>query len=112
MTMRTARSRNSSGYFFGAATGPSSDGFSASINPGAVQLARRSSLARRSAARLGRVTLSPRESTFVLPFYLKLMRTNATWVCEEVWDDLVIVGRTASLDDVLWLLAVGAWRPV
>jgi hypothetical protein len=58
------------------------------------------------------VTLSPRETTFVLPFYLKLMRTNATWIGWEVWDDLMVVGRTATLDDVLWLLRVGTWRPV
>jgi hypothetical protein len=45
------------------------------------------------------VTLTPRETTFVVPFYLKLMRTNATWVGEKVWEDLVVVGRTATLDD-------------
>lgn len=48
----------------------------------------------------------------MLPFYMKLIRANATWVGQEVWDDLVIVGRTASLDDVLWLLGAGSWRPV
>ncbi|WP_349699582.1 hypothetical protein [Actinopolymorpha sp. B17G11] len=47
-----------------------------------------------------------------MPFYLKLMGLNATWVGGEVWDDLVQVGRTAELDDVVWLLRVGAWRPV
>lgn len=56
--------------------------------------------------------LSPLETTLVLPFYLKLMRLNATWIGEEVWDELVVVGPTAALDDVLWLLQVGAWRPV
>ena len=59
-----------------------------------------------------RVTMSPRETTFVLPFYLSMMRTNATAVGERLWDDLVVVGRTATVDDVLWLLRVGAWRPV
>jgi len=58
------------------------------------------------------VTLNPRETTFVLPFYLKLMRSNATWVGHEVWDGLVATGRTADIDDVVWLLRVGAWRPV
>ena len=58
------------------------------------------------------MTPSPRETTFVLPFYLSMMRTNATAVGERLWDDLVVVGRTATVDDVLWLLRVGAWRPV
>jgi hypothetical protein len=58
------------------------------------------------------VTLSPRETTFVLPFYLKMMRTNATGIGEQLWDDLVLVGRMATVDDVLWLLREGAWRPV
>ena len=47
-----------------------------------------------------------------MPFYLKLMRQNATWVGGEVWDELVAVGRTATLADVLWMFRVGAWRPV
>ena len=59
-----------------------------------------------------RVTMSSRETTLVLPFYLSMMRTNATAVDERLWDDLVVVGRTATVDDVLWLLRVGAWRPV
>ena len=58
------------------------------------------------------MTPSPRETTFVLPFYLSMMRTNATAVGERLWDDLVVVGRTATVVDVLWLLRVGAWRPV
>ncbi|MGW5366623.1 hypothetical protein [Actinopolymorpha pittospori] len=58
------------------------------------------------------MALTPRETTFVVPFYLNLMRLNATWVGDEVWDDLVQVGRTAEHDDVVWLLRVGAWRPV
>lgn len=58
------------------------------------------------------MTLSPRETTFVLPFYLNLMRQNASWAGGEVWDELVADGRTASVDDVLWMLRVGAWRPV
>ncbi|HXH78680.1 hypothetical protein [Nocardioides sp.] len=58
------------------------------------------------------MTLSPRETTFVVPFYLNLMGENATWVGGEVWDGVVTVGRTATLDDVLWMLRVGAWRPV
>lgn len=62
------------------------------------------------------MTLSPRDTTFVLPFYLKLMRQNATWIGEVVWDQLVEVGRTATLDDVLWLLQLGlgvllSWEP-
>ena len=48
--------------------------------------------------------MNPRETTFVLPFYLSMMRTNATAVGERLWDDLVAVGRTATVDDVLWLL--------
>ncbi|WP_345482544.1 hypothetical protein, partial [Actinopolymorpha pittospori] len=58
------------------------------------------------------MALTPRETTFVVPFYLNLMRLNATWVGDEVWNDLVQVGRTAELDDVVWLLRAGAWRPV
>jgi hypothetical protein len=58
------------------------------------------------------MTLSRRETTFVLPFYLKLMRQNATLIGDEVWDELVVAGRTAIVDDVVWLLRVGAWRPV
>jgi hypothetical protein len=48
----------------------------------------------------------------VLPFYLDMMGTNVTRVGEHVWDDLVVVGRTATVDDVRWLLGEGAWRPV
>lgn len=58
------------------------------------------------------MTLSGRETTFVVPFYLNLMRQNATWVGGEVWDELVAVGRTATVDDVLLLLGAGAWRSV
>lgn len=38
-TIPTSRSRNSSGYFFGAGTGPLTRGLSASISPWAVQAA-------------------------------------------------------------------------
>jgi hypothetical protein len=58
------------------------------------------------------MTLTARETTFVVPFYLNLMRMNAIWVGGEVWDNLVAAGRTAKLDDVLWLLGNGGWRPV
>ncbi|NYH85244.1 hypothetical protein SAMN05421678_118140 [Actinopolymorpha cephalotaxi] len=37
-------------------------------------------------ARLERMALTPRETTFVVPFYLNLMRLNATSVRQEVWD--------------------------
>jgi hypothetical protein len=59
-----------------------------------------------------RVTLGPRESAGVFPFYLTEMRTNGCRVSDEVWQDLVTVGRRATLDDVLWLLGSGAGRPV
>ena len=44
-----------------------------------------------------RVTMSPRETTFVLPFYLSMMCTNATAVGERVWDDLVVVDARPPL---------------
>jgi hypothetical protein len=56
--------------------------------------------------------MNSREETFVLPFYLRLMRTNAPSSGDEVWDDLVTVGRTATLEDVLSLLQERGWRPV
>lgn len=58
------------------------------------------------------MTLNAREATLVLPFYMNLMSSNATWVGHEVWDELVDVGRSVEIDDVVWLLRVGAWRPV
>ena len=58
------------------------------------------------------MTLTDRETTFVLPFYRNLMGINATWIGDQVWEELVTVGVTAGMDDVLWLLRVGAWRQV
>lgn len=57
------------------------------------------------------MALNPRETTFVLPFYMKLMGQNAPWVGGDGWDELVTVGSTATVDDVLWMLRVGAWLP-
>jgi len=58
------------------------------------------------------VTLTPRESTFVAPFYLHVMGLNAIRVEQDTWGELVRVGRTADVDDVSWLLQTSHWRPV
>jgi len=52
------------------------------------------------------------EEWAVSPFYLQMMGLNAHDRSPEVWAELVTVGAEVSLDDVTWLLNVGAWRPV
>ena len=52
------------------------------------------------------------EQRLVTPFYLAMMGLNATEHAGDRWDDLVRVGRTATVTDVKQLLAGGAWRPV
>ncbi|HEY2273160.1 MAG TPA: hypothetical protein VGH30_10320, partial [Jatrophihabitantaceae bacterium] len=36
---------------------------------------------------------------------------NASRTGDEVWDDLVTVGRTTTVADVVWLLGDRGWRP-
>lgn len=52
------------------------------------------------------------EQRLVTPFYLAMVGLNATEHAGDRWDDLVRVGRTATVTDVKQLLAAGAWRPV
>jgi hypothetical protein len=52
------------------------------------------------------------ESTFVKPFYLKMMGVNAVRATDELWADVVSAGRTVTADEVNWLLGTALWRPV
>ena len=52
------------------------------------------------------------EERAVAPFYLRMMGANAPGCSRELWEPLVDVGKTLSLDHVQWLLRVGGWRPV
>jgi hypothetical protein len=52
------------------------------------------------------------ESTFVKPFYLKMMGLNALGVADDLWSDLVAAGRTVTVREVSWMLRTGHWRPV
>ena len=63
--------------------------------------------------------MTPLEERAVLPFYLKLMGSNAVEYNrgsfaddEPLWAELIDVGRSVDLLDVKWLLNAGAWRPV
>lgn len=56
--------------------------------------------------------MDPVEERLALPFYLKMMGTNAAHNAESLWDDLVDVGRGATLAEVQQLLAPDHWRPV
>lgn len=64
-----------------------------------------------SAGNVTAVPMNEREARLVAPFYLKMMRFNATWVGHEVWDEAVQVGRRATEEDVTWLLTRREWRP-
>ena len=57
-------------------------------------------------------SLNPTELTFVKPFYLKMMGLNALGVGEDLWAQLVEIGRAATAPDVGWMLRTGHWRPV
>jgi hypothetical protein len=52
------------------------------------------------------------ESSFVKPFYLKMMGLNALHVTDELWASLIVTGRTVAASDVRWMLRAGHWRPV
>jgi len=52
------------------------------------------------------------ESTFVKPFYLKMMGLNAARWADELWADLTAAGRAVTPSDVSWMLRAGHWRPV
>jgi hypothetical protein len=52
------------------------------------------------------------ESTFVKPFYLKMMGLNALRTADDLWVDLVAAGRTVTMREVSWMLRAGQWRPV
>ena len=56
--------------------------------------------------------MDPVEERLALPFYLKMMGTNANRNAEALWDELVSAGGTASLAEVQQLLAPDHWRPV
>ena len=52
------------------------------------------------------------ESTFVEPFYLKMMALNALRSADDLWADLVAARRTVTACEVSWMLRTGHWRPV
>lgn len=56
--------------------------------------------------------MDPVEERLALPFYLKMMGTNANRNAEALWDELVSAGGAASLAEVQQLLAPDHWRPV
>lgn len=56
--------------------------------------------------------MDPVEERLALPFYLKMMGTNAARNAGSLWDDIVDVGRGATLAEVQQLLAPDHWRPV
>jgi hypothetical protein len=57
-------------------------------------------------------SMNPVEERLALPFYLKMMGTNANRNAEALWDELVSAGGAASLAEVQQLLAPDHWRPV
>jgi hypothetical protein len=52
------------------------------------------------------------ESTYVRPFYLKMMGLNAVRLTEELWASVIAAGRTITAGEVSTLLGTGMWRPV
>ncbi|GAA0917068.1 DUF6000 family protein [Virgisporangium aurantiacum] len=52
------------------------------------------------------------ESTFVKPFYLKMMGLNALRTADDLWADLIAASRTVTVREVRWMLRTGHWRPV
>ncbi|WP_090968659.1 hypothetical protein [Nocardioides exalbidus] len=52
------------------------------------------------------------EERLAQPFYLKMMGLNARAEIDELWDDLVVAGRSAGLAEVTQLLRPGHWRPL
>jgi hypothetical protein len=56
--------------------------------------------------------LSPVELAFVKPFYLKMMRSKALIVPDDLWDQVVDAGRVVTVADVNFMLRSENWRPV
>lgn len=52
------------------------------------------------------------ESSFVKPFYLKMMGLNALRLTDELRASLIVAARTVRTSDVRWMLQSGHWRPV
>jgi hypothetical protein len=52
------------------------------------------------------------ESSFVMPFYLKMMGLNALHLTDELWASLIVTGRAVAASDVRWMLRASHWRPV
>lgn len=52
------------------------------------------------------------ESTFVKPFYLKMMGLSALHRADELWASLTVASRSVTESNVRWMLQAENWRPV
>ena len=57
-------------------------------------------------------SLSTVEQAFVKPFYLKMLRSNALILSDDLWSQIVDAGRVVTVADVSSMLRSGTWRPV